>query len=243
VEIFLKIREVLARRSDLSTFLVHLTRTTGGKSAKQRLADIVIGGAIQAVTPFGHAISRLQSGGLPLDSQKCVCFTETPLEHMSLLTEEIEGRQIKFEPYGIIITKKQARKLGVNPVWYLDITPGHDWLTRPVNALIERAISEKNMSDPVFRLTPFIEQFGVGAGNPKDFSWEREWRVKKAFPLPTKYMLLCPEADHLAFQKILQQAGASLSDVPMLDAAWGLETIIARLAGFKPEDVGPVVAN
>jgi len=112
-----------------------------------------------------------------------------------------------------------------------------------MNALIERAISEKNVLDPVFTMTPFVEQFGLGAGNPKDFSWEREWRVRNAFPVPTKYMLLCPEADHPEFQRILEQAGTNLSDVPMLDAAWGLETIIARLAGFKPEDVGPVVAN
>lgn len=239
----MRIQEVLARRSDLSTFLVHLTRTSGGKNARQRLAEIIIGGAIDAVSPFGHAVSRLQASRWSLDSQRCVCFTETPLEHISLLTEQIEGRQIKLEPYGIIITKKQARKLGVNPVWYLDITPGHDWLTKPLNALIDRAIAEKNAQDPVFTLTPLIEQFGLGAGTPKDFSWEREWRVRNAFPLPKKYMLLCPEADHAAFQKILEEEGTNLLDVPMLDPAWGLETIIARLAGFKPEDVGPVVAN
>jgi hypothetical protein len=67
--------------------------------------------------------------------------------------------------------------------------------------------------------------------------------VTNAFPLPKKYMLLCPEADHPTFQRILEKEGTNLSDVPMLDAAWGLETIIARLAGFTPEDVGPVVAN
>ena len=203
----MRIQEVLSRRSDLSTFLVHLTRTTGGKTAKQRLAQIIIGGAIEAVSPFGHAVSRLQASRWSLDSQRCVCFTETPLEHISLLTEQIEGRQIKFEPYEIIITKKQARKLGVNPVWYLDITPGHDWLTKPMNALIERAISEKNVLNPVFTMTPFVEQFGLGAGNPKDFSWEREWRVRNAFPVPTKYMLLCPEADHPEFQRIWSKQG------------------------------------
>lgn len=239
----MRIQEVLARRSDLSTFLVHLTRTVGGQSAKQRLASIVRGRFIVPVSPFGHAVARLQASGWPLDSQRCVCFTETPLEHMSLLTEEIEGRQVKFEPYGIIITKKQARRLGVNPVWYLDITPGHDWLTKPLNGLIDRAISEKNPRDPVFRLTPFVEQFGLGAGIPKDFSWEREWRVTRSFQLPAKYMMLCPQSEHAEFQDILQGVGTEPSNVPMIDASWGLETIIATLAGFNPEDVGPVVAN
>ncbi len=239
----MRIQEILSRRSDLSTFLVHLTRSVGGKTGKQRLASIVRGRTIEAVTPFGHAVSPLQATDWSLDGQKCVCFTETPLEHISLLTQEIEGRQIKFEPYGIIITKKQARKLGVNPVWYLDITPGHDWLTKPLNELIQRAVAEKNEFDPVFTLTPYVEQFGLGAGIPKDFSWEREWRVRRAFPLPDKYVLICPEAEHDQFRNVLEREGKALSDVPLLDAAWGLETIIARLAGFRPEDVGPVVAN
>lgn len=239
----MRIQEVLSRRSDLSTFLVHLTRTSDGSSAKDRLISIVLGGVIEAVNPFGHAVSQLRNARWSLENQRCVCFTETPLEHIGLLTEEIEGRQIKFEPYGLIITKKQARRLGVNPVWYLDITPGHDWLTGPLNALIQRAIGERNGGDPVFTLTPFVEQFGLGAGTPKDFSWEREWRVTNAFSLPEKYMLLCPEPEHSEFAMVLERAGKSLADVRMLDAAWGLESIIARLAGFHHEDVGPVTAK
>ena len=66
-------------------------------------------------------------------SQRVVCFTETPLEHIHLLTSDIDGRQIKFEPYGIALTKPIARSSGTNPVWYVDITPGHDWLTNPLN--------------------------------------------------------------------------------------------------------------
>lgn len=239
----MRIQEILSRRSDLSTFLVHLTRTVDGKSAKERLTSIVLGSVIEAVNPFGHAVAPLKSAGWSTDSQRCVCFTETPLEHISLLTQPIEGRQIKFEPYGVIITKKQARKLGVNPIWYLDITPGHDWLTKPLNDLIKRAIDDKNEKDSVLRLTPFVEQFGIGAGNPKDFSWEREWRVANAFSLPERYMLLCPESEQNEFADTVRKARKNVADVPMLDATWGLETIIAKLAGFRPEDVGPVTAN
>ena len=35
-------------------------------------------------------------------------------------------------PYGMAITKQTARTCGVNPVRYLDITPGRDWLTSPL---------------------------------------------------------------------------------------------------------------
>ncbi|MBX9771721.1 MAG: hypothetical protein K2X29_10135, partial [Candidatus Obscuribacterales bacterium] len=63
------------------------------------------------------------------------------------MTQEIQGRRIRLAPYGVAITKVQGRRYGLNPVWYLDITPGHDWLTTPVNSLVERAINEGRMDD------------------------------------------------------------------------------------------------
>ena len=33
---------------------------------------------------------------------------------------------MKFKPYGIALTKLAARKMGINPVWYVDRTPGQD---------------------------------------------------------------------------------------------------------------------
>jgi hypothetical protein len=174
-----KLKDILARRTDLSTFLVHLTRHTAGRTAKERLENIILSGSITAASPFGHAVRKMNRQGLNTDSQKCVCFTETPLEHVSLLTVPIKGRQVEFQPYGVVISKKQGRDCGVNPVWYLDITPGHHWLTNPLDQMVDTAVSN-GQTDPLFGLTPFIEQFGLG----KDFSWEREWRTTGSFLLP-----------------------------------------------------------
>ena len=120
------IRELVARRSDLGTFLVHLTRDTQ-EIAGAALKSIITSGLIEARSVFGHARTRLEGGPTPM-SQHCVCFTETPLEYTHLLLADIEHRDMHFEPYGIAITKRIGRRRGVNPVWYLDITPGHSWL-------------------------------------------------------------------------------------------------------------------
>lgn len=137
----MKITDVLARRTDLSTFLVHLTRTTeDGSAAIQNLFGIIIESVMEGRKPFGTAVQALRATWQSTDSQRCVCFTETPLEHVSLLCSDIEGRGIKFEPYGIAITRKQGPIRKVNPVWYLDMTPGHDWLTTSVNEIVEEAI-------------------------------------------------------------------------------------------------------
>ena len=174
-----QIEDILRRRTDLSTFLVHLTRSHENRSAKDRLKTIVKDECLRVGAPMGHAHGALADAGVSVESQRCVCFSETPLEHVSLLVEEIEGRECQFEPYGIAITKKQGRAEGVNPVWYGDITPGHDWLSNPINALVDEAVQYRSFEGShLARLTPFIEPMGRGKGPKgpyrKEFWWERE---------------------------------------------------------------------
>jgi hypothetical protein len=134
------IKEILRRRTDLSTFLVHLTRTSADLSAADRLESILQSGQILAGSNFGAAVARLVQAKQTPAGQECVCFTETPIEHIHLLLQDIDDRQVKFEPYGIAITKRVGRMNGLNPVWYIDITPGHNWLTTPLNHLIDGEI-------------------------------------------------------------------------------------------------------
>lgn len=244
----MKIEEVLVRRSDLSTFLVHLTRKSSKQSAKDRLISILTSHTLKAVTPFGPAVERLKAKKQPTESQKCVCFTETPLEHVYLLTQQIDNRKYKFEPYGIAISKKQGRKNGVNPIWYLDITIGHDWLTQPLEELIDEAIAKGKYDDsPLSKLTPFIEQ--MGSGNPssgkayrKEFWWEREWRHQGDMSLFEPLIVLCPMKDKPDVVDALEKQRADQKfideDVAFIDPMWNLEQIIGRLAGFKSSDLG-----
>lgn len=251
----MKIEEILARRSDLSTFLVHLTRATGGKAeaggrtARENLEKILTDKKLSAQSPFGPAAQSLTKCGLPVDSQKAVCFTETPLEHTSLLIGEIEGRQCQFEPYGIAITRKQARKRGVNPVWYLDITPGHHWITNSIDGLISQAIKTGDFdSQYISKIAPFIEQMGSGqsqfTGNyRKEFWWEREWRHVGDLCLPRKIIILCPEDSMLEMQNFASGCTDIFDDpyynASFVDPRWSLEQIIGHLAGFNSEDLGP----
>jgi hypothetical protein len=251
----MRIEDVVMRRTDLSTFLVHLTRDGDkeGDTAKERLKTILKEMAIGAKNPFGPAVSTLQQKNMSTTSQNCVCFTETPLEYVHLLAGPIEDRQCNFKPYGIAITKKQGRRKGVNPIWYLDITPGHDWLTKPLEAMIKFAISscEKSKADfsghGLSRLTPFIEQMGSGqkasgvGGYKKEFWWEREWRHCGDFPLPRKLIVLCPIAEHAEMRQVVEGIDPSKRYIEpaYVDPSWGLEKIIGKLAGFDMEDLGP----
>jgi len=168
-------------------------------------------------------------------SQYCVCFTETPLEFTYLTFEDIENRSCDFQPYGIAITKKVARQKGINPIWYLDITTGHDWIAKNFDALVERYFDLKNncfKDSDLEKIFPFIEHMGTGKDYKKEFWWEREWRYNGNFELPDKIIGLCPEDEIQEFQSLKKEI-----EVKFIDPKWNLEQIIANLAGFEKDKI------
>lgn len=241
-----EIESLLHRRTDLSTFLVHLTKNSErAGSARENLLAILSNREIQAVSSFGLAARATQ--GTPYEeSQKVVCFTETPLEHTWMLCQPITGRSVNLSSYGIAFTKDWARERGVNPIWYIDITPGHDWLTKPIENLINQALAASteplsqtgNAIPDILRLTPFMEPMGEGIrskdGTPyrKDFSWEREWRHQGDLHFPTDAIvaILAPEADHGPFVRDLNRRRRPGTTPPLLDPNWSLERMIVALA-------------
>jgi hypothetical protein len=235
------VRQVVARRGDLSTFVVHLTRDVKGRSATEALRSILGSRVIRAGQPMGHAISCLNKGGHATESQKVVCFTETPLEYVYLMLEEIDGREVRLKPYGVALTKRVARQKGVNPVWYVDITPGHDWISKSINQIVEEAIQSGRFGKkPIAKIAPFIEQMGSKADEQgryeyrKEFGWAREWRYLGDFKLPERLIVLCPANEFGDMAKTCNQANLMAS---FIDPAWGLERIIASLAGFDLTDI------
>lgn len=235
----MQIRDVIARRTDLSTFIVHLTRDDSSSLAGDKLEGILRDREILAKSIYGMAKGKVASRTPEGDCQRVVCFTETPLEHVHLLTEKITGRQFKFEPYGIALPKMLARKSGVNPVWYVDITPGHDWLMNALDQLMDSAMQSVDFSDSAMsRLAPFIEQMGRRDGHyKKEFWWEREWRHCGDFRLPRRFIIACPEPEIDRFRSSFTPRRLQQPPIAYIDPSWSLEQIIARLAGFDSAEV------
>lgn len=129
-------------------------------------------------------------------------------------------------------------------MWYLDITPGHNWLTVPLETMMDTAIATGNYAaQPLARLTPFIEQMGSGrraagdGGYKKEFWWEREWRHQGNYNIAGRPIILCPVADWAEIRTALQAAPA-INEPSFIDTDWSLEQIIGKLAGFLLDDLG-----
>lgn len=212
----MNITELLSRRGDLSGFVVHLTRKgEDGIPSVRNLKSILKQQLIEARSPFGPETQKLDSR-LDLESQKCVSFSETPLEHLHCLTKRIEKRRFSLSSYGLAFTKMTARRLSVNPVWYVDITPGHDWLMNPVNELIDCELKrrKKFRKSPLAQIVPFIEQMGSGQGRSgygyrKEFWWEREWRHRGDFTFSPEDVALglAPESRIKTFEDFSGRLG------------------------------------
>jgi len=193
---------------------------------------------------MGPAVTRLEAAGLDTDGQNVVCFTEAPLQNVRSLLGDIEGRSCHFQPYGVALTKHQGRQFCINPVWYLDQTPGlqgqfKPWLNTEVDKLVEAAIAAgQDEAAPIFQLTPFIEQMGTWEGSRKEFWWEREWRCRGNFGLPDRVIVLCPENDFDEFKALIRQHGRQ-DRCALIDPQWSLERMIAYLAGFSRTDALP----
>jgi hypothetical protein len=230
------ITEVLNRRGDLSTFVVHLTRIHDGGTGGENLRSILAGSVIEARSPMGWARDIASTlGGAAVESQKVVSFSETPLEHIYSLFADIPYRRVGLQPYGVAFTKMVARTKGVNPVWYVDMTPGRDWLiAKALDALRDEAASSNSFADhPAARILLFVEGMGTWPGSQKEFWWEREWRHVGDFnfSLEDVALVLCPETEHAAFE--------ALAGGKCVDPGWSLERMIAKLVGLQAEDVSP----
>lgn len=187
-------------------------------------------------------------------TQRVVCFTETPLEHTYALFADIEDRErkVKLQPYGLALPKLIARRAGVNPVWYIDMTLGHDWLANDVRKLRDEAVATGDFhNQPIARLLPFFDWMGGPfPNNPtsKEFWWEREWRHRGDLSLVlfwSKIIWLCPEAEHARFRATVEEAtpeGEQSSGI-FLDPSWGSKKIIAHLAGLPATDVSVFAAS
>lgn len=211
------------RRRDFSKYLVHLTRDYEGTDARENLMSILTRKVIEARTPLGSAIARLQHHGCntkrALASQQVCCFSETPLGDLGGLIDPGVWRRNHFRPYGVVFERATLLLKGANPVWYLNsynaLGVNFTWLVKRFNVLIAETVAaggddpdqmaEAFLASPLSELAPFIEQMGTWGNLTKDFSFEREWRHRGDldFELRDVAAIITPPAEAQRFKNDL----------------------------------------
>lgn len=152
-------------RPDLSPFLIHLTKNT-------RKAD--------DYSAFENLVHMLKTGkvwgsnsekGFIKGPNKAACFMDVPLSSLKyILNEEnSDPENPRYEPFGVLVTKKLAYKNKCRPVLYLS------------NEEV------KTLGIPSEELWRVVR---LEVDGDKWISWmhEREWRCKGSFKLPERML-------------------------------------------------------
>lgn len=215
-------------RTDYSRCIVHLTRDdrksfTNGASARENLLQILRNKSIWSVKPhciYNDKISNFSKE--QQDGYRVACFTEVPLSQLHLLVQEIPGRKIKLEPYGVVFTKEFIASKGGQPAIYVNSYDGNIRVREAVDYLFSVAtISDDHKI--LRRIVPFMNAMH----EKYDFTWEREWRTTKSlnFKLSDLVCIILPEKGEDDIKEKALKAG-----IAVISPGWTCEQIITELA-------------
>lgn len=234
-----EISEILRGRSDLSAFLVHFTR---GENSETNIKNMLDAGRIEARRAHGWDREVLNTAEV-----HSVCFTETPMEHLSLLCGEIEGRTIQLTEWGLAFSKYQARLLGANPVGYVHGFPNQGGGAYQMATALEglrNALDAdlKGTADLPVHLRRAAEIVLSGtqrmsrSGNPNEWWWEREWRRIGHFDFDISSVAfgLCPR------ERVgdMEQWSVDMIDTRLrwISPSWTVEETIGHLADVQEDE-------
>lgn len=203
------IQTLLHFRSDVSPFLVHLTRAKDGSSAHENLESIIKNELLLPGIVSDARFAVPPKDADDYDLLAASSFSETPLGEIHSLFE-IALRQVNLEPYGLVFLKQKLAARGVSPSIYLNNEQGD-------KDAVVRALATLRKSHPkaAAQLLPLIAVFGAklspvgGAASTGrvNFTWEREWRYALAngafeFSRSDVFVGLCPHEEIRHFERL-----------------------------------------
>lgn len=187
--------ELKMMKNDVASFLVHLTRNVENYGdARNNLQNILNTKKIFAFNCKGM-FYNLKEYWL---ETKSVCFSEIPLTHIKYALE-MPGRDIKFEPYGLVFTQEYLQSRGANPVMYLNT-----YLSEEIKNAITDLINKPELRSSIEKIIAFFDTFGMDGGQKTyDFFWEREWRFRGDLDFDYSDVLLgiCKDEDIAFFSE------------------------------------------
>jgi hypothetical protein len=152
-------------RPDLSNSLMHFTKGASDEDAYQTLKQILATKCILAGT------------GCVRGSQRCVCFSETPLSVLKHGLVNSRGFS-RYSKFGVLFRKDDVFASGGRPVIYQP---------EPEYSLLPEALRWRHV------------RLDLSSNPPIDFTWEREWRlpVDRFVFAPDRVTVILPDSGFL----------------------------------------------
>ena len=102
-------------RPDLSPYVIHLTKNTKVENKHSAFENL------RSILMHGNIWGSDKDKGFIKGKNKATCFMDIPLASLKYLLnrENTDPDHPRYEPFGIIVSKKLAYKKGCRPVLYL----------------------------------------------------------------------------------------------------------------------------
>jgi hypothetical protein len=211
--------------------VVHLTRDdrgddSNGETAIANFRAILDQQRILAVRP--HCLHHRRVEQLDRKQQeyfRVACFTETPLDQLSKLTNQIEGRSHNLEPFGFVFRKELLLSRGAQPAVYINGYGGANDYRKAFDQIFSIAV-RTGFTGRSWRVLPFVNAMHGGC----DFAWEREWRLARdfAFELADLVCVILPESRYGPLKFNLNRRG-----IAVISPNWTYEQIVDELSAQK----------
>jgi hypothetical protein len=214
---------VVWKRSDLSFFLVHLTKDRDSLLSILNKQD-------------GYcSINGARNGffkdfaDVPSEDVTGVSLTEAPLDQIKHFAHSMDGDVVrKYSKYGVVFDQLFIRRIGGNPCFSVNTLADYT-LRDAILDLKDRCPREEYA--PMRRLLLYFNTFGfTGASKgvrEVDFYWEREWRVpgNLRFRYEDIFVALCNSDD-------VVQLSEAYPEVPFICPDWNYDRILQRLRSW-----------
>jgi len=166
-------------RPDLSPYIIHLTKNTQKEDNFSAFDNLV------SILKCGEIRGSNKSKGFIKGPNKATCFMDIPLSSLKYVLDNKNAnpRHPRYEPFGIIITKRLAVKRGCCPVLYLS----------------NKETSKLRIpDDELWR----VVRFEVSKNQWTSWIHEREWRCKGNFKMPSTPIAILVKNTHYATKLI-----------------------------------------
>lgn len=246
------IERIRWNRSDLSFFLVHLTKAhvhgdcrldaSGSLRSilkKDSSGDCVLYGSKGEELGLFSRVDSVKNKDILMS----VCFTEAPLDQIKHFDKPLVTEcGHDYSSYGLVFEQDFIRKKGGNPCFYINTMDGES-LKKAILSLGDMMAafedyegsppnwsgdSPKYLSEQIRKILPFFNIYGPGGkksnGEIRDFYWEREWRVPGTLRFKHKDIFcgLCSNEDVDTFSR-------EYPDIPFISPEWSNDKIIRKL--------------
>jgi len=229
-------------RDDMSQFLVHLTRDYGDRSALENLVSILRQRKIEARNPhclFAPKLKHTKFSPLLRSRFNTVCLTETPLHQISKLLQDVSGRQIKLQPYGMVFKRTDLQQKSASPAIYINSygTSLRDYLLAEFDKTFSDTTRYRDLKEDNQYPNEIIRYYALVnvMCSRYDFSWEREWRMcgDLRFRYEDIVAIIADESDEFeeTYSDRLSSARSDcISRIPVIKPSWSYEEIIMKMS-------------